>query len=56
MQLKSVLSTGVIAAIALIVAVPLVAQAIPQRSRNACIRSTAEEMGVATSNIIRYRA
>lgn len=51
MQLKTVLSSGVIAAIALIVAAPLVAQAIPQRSRNACIRSTAEEMGASTSNI-----
>lgn len=51
MQFKTVLNSGAIAAIALMVAYPLVAEAIPQRSRTACIRSTAEEMGVSTSNI-----
>lgn len=52
MQFKTVLSRGAIAAIALIVASPLVAEAIPQRSRAACIRSTAEELGVPVSNIM----
>jgi hypothetical protein len=52
MEFKTVLKSGTIAAIALIVAAPLVAEAIPQRSRTACIRSTAEELGVSTSNIM----
>lgn len=51
MQFKTVLSSGAIAAISLIIASPLVAEAIPQRSRNACIVRTAEELGVSTSNI-----
>lgn len=51
MQFKTVLSSSAIAAIACVVASPLVAEAIPQRSRAACIRSTAEEMGVSVGNI-----
>ncbi|MBE9226030.1 hypothetical protein IQ264_11400 [Phormidium sp. LEGE 05292] len=50
--LKTILGSAAIAAIALIVTHPLVAEAIPQRARNACIRSTAEEMGVPVGNIV----
>lgn len=52
MQFKTVLSSGAIAAIVLLAAYPLVAEAIPQRSRTACIRSTAEELGVPVGNIM----
>ncbi|MDX2229780.1 MAG: hypothetical protein NW220_09095 [Leptolyngbyaceae cyanobacterium bins.349] len=51
MQFKSVLRNGAIAAIAVVVASPLVAEAIPQRSRTACIQRTAEELGVPVGNI-----
>ncbi len=52
MQFKSIVRSGAIAAIALVVTYPLVAAAIPQRSRTACIRSTAEELGVPASDIM----
>lgn len=51
MQFKTVLSSGAIAAIALIVSYPLSAQAIPQRSRSACIRSTAAAMGAGILDV-----
>ena len=51
MYLKPVLGTGAIAAIALLVPSPVMAQSVPSAARNACIMRTAEEMGVATRDI-----
>ncbi|PSB35835.1 hypothetical protein [Stenomitos frigidus] len=48
MDLKPVVGTGAIAAIALLIAYPAIAQSVPSTARNACIQRTAEEMGVAT--------
>src|SRR5579883_1150194 len=51
MQFKPVVGSAAIAAIALTVTHPLIAQAIPQKSRNACVQRTAEEMGVSVSDV-----
>ncbi len=51
MQFKPVLRSGAISVIALIVSHPLIAEAIPQRSRGACIRSTASELDVRISDV-----
>lgn len=51
MQFKTVLSSGAIAAIALVVGYPFSAEAIPQRSRSACIRSTAAAMGAGILDV-----
>ncbi|XGV97875.1 MAG: hypothetical protein ACAF41_02870 [Leptolyngbya sp. BL-A-14] len=51
MPIKPVVGRAAIAAIALIVTYPLVAEAIPQRSRTACIQRTAEELGAPTSDV-----
>uniref|UniRef100_B8HZH6 Uncharacterized protein n=1 Tax=Cyanothece sp. (strain PCC 7425 / ATCC 29141) TaxID=395961 RepID=B8HZH6_CYAP4 len=51
MKIKTVFRNSAIAAIFLIVSHPLIAKAIPQSSRTACIRSTAEEMGVGVFDV-----
>lgn len=51
MYSKPVLGTGAIAAIALLVSYPAIAQSVPSAARDACIQRTAEEMGVATRDI-----
>ncbi len=52
MNLKSVVGTGVIAAIAVLIAYPAIAQSVSSRARNACIQRTAEEMTVATRDVM----
>lgn len=51
MDLKPVVGTGAIAAIALLIPYPAIAQSVPATARDACIQRTAEEMVVATRDI-----
>ncbi len=52
MNLKSFVGTGAIAAISLLIAAPAIAQSVSSRARNACIQRTAEEMTVATRDVL----
>lgn len=52
MNLKSVVGTGAIAAITFLAAYPAIAQSVSSATRNACIQRTAEEMTVATRNVV----
>ncbi|WP_373481227.1 hypothetical protein [Geminocystis sp.] len=51
-QFTKFLTTSAIVATAFIVANPLTAQAIPQKSRGACVARTAEEFGVSVFNVV----
>ncbi|HEY9824187.1 MAG TPA: hypothetical protein V6D19_01980 [Stenomitos sp.] len=51
MRFKTVFGGTIIAAIALIVASPFVASAIPRKSKKACIQRTAEEMLVPVRDV-----
>ncbi len=51
MYLKPVVGTGAIAAIALLIPYPAIAQSVSSTAQNACIQRTAEEMGVATRDV-----
>lgn len=51
-QLKTVLSSSVITLATLALAYPAAAQPIPPKASNACIQRTAEEMVVATRDIV----
>ncbi|MBF2027675.1 MAG: hypothetical protein IGS48_13060 [Oscillatoriales cyanobacterium C42_A2020_001] len=52
MNLKSVVGTGAIAAISFLTTYPAIAQSVSSATRNACIQRTAEEMTVATRDVM----
>ena len=51
MNLKSVVGTGMIAAVSLLIISPAIAQSVSSSTRSACVQRTAEEMGVATRDL-----
>lgn len=51
-QFKSIASSGVMVAVALTAALPAIAQSVSSTTRNACIQRTAEEMTVATRDVV----